>query len=117
MAALTIIICNWFGKSSYCMFKLMIHKHNCNRLLIVVCIFSVWDICFSPDGTRLICGCGNRVLVYNTLEKTLVSALKGHKDTVYCVAHAKDGKQFASGSADKSVILWSSALEGVLRYT
>lgn len=27
------------------------------------------------------------------------------------------GKQFASGSADKSVIIWTSKLQGILRYT
>ena len=41
----------------------------------------------------------------------------GHKDTVYCVAYAKDGKRFASGSADKSVIIWTNKLEGILKYT
>jgi len=63
----------------------------------------------------LVAGSGNRVLVYNTAEKTL-KTLKGHKDTVYCVAYAKDGKLLASGSADKCVILWSEALEGILKY-
>lgn len=41
----------------------------------------------------------------------------GHKDTVYCVCYAKDGKKFASGSADKSVIIWTSKLEGILKYS
>ncbi|NXP55086.1 IF122 protein, partial [Heliornis fulica] len=55
--------------------------------------------------------------VYDTSDGTLVQPLKGHKDTVYCVAYAKDGKRFASGSADKSVIIWTSKLEGILKYT
>nr|CAD7262629.1 unnamed protein product [Timema shepardi] len=40
-----------------------------------------------------------------------------HKDMVYCVCYARDGKRFASGSADKSVIVWTSKLEGVLKYS
>uniref|UniRef100_A0A8D2F407 Intraflagellar transport protein 122 homolog n=1 Tax=Theropithecus gelada TaxID=9565 RepID=A0A8D2F407_THEGE len=60
---------------------------------------------------------GNRLLVYDTSDGTLLQPLKGHKDTVYCVAYAKDGKRFASGSADKSVIIWTSKLEGILKYT
>lgn len=31
--------------------------------------------------------------VYDTSDGTLIQPLKGHKDTVYCVAYAKDGKQ------------------------
>lgn len=31
------------------------------------------------------------VQVYDTADGTLIQPLKGHKDTVYCVAYAKDG--------------------------
>uniref|UniRef100_A0A4W4DV13 Intraflagellar transport protein 122 homolog n=1 Tax=Electrophorus electricus TaxID=8005 RepID=A0A4W4DV13_ELEEL len=77
----------------------------------------IYDVAFKPDGTQLIVAAGNRVLVYDTADGTLVQPLKGHKDTVYCVAYAKDGKRFASGSADKSIIIWTSKLEGILKYT
>ncbi|KAK7101404.1 intraflagellar transport protein 122 homolog isoform X1 [Littorina saxatilis] len=77
----------------------------------------VWDMCFSPDGNKLIVAAGNRVLVYDANDGTMVQPLKGHKETVYCVAYAKDGKRFASGSADKSVIIWTNKLEGILKYT
>jgi intraflagellar transport protein 122 len=43
--------------------------------------------------------------------------LKGHKDNVYCVAYAKDGKRFASGGADKNVIIWKNTAEGILKYS
>ncbi|XP_066470268.1 intraflagellar transport protein 122 homolog isoform X1 [Tiliqua scincoides] len=78
------------------------------------CIF---DLAFKPDGTQLIIAAGNRLLVYDTSDGTLIQPLKGHKETVYCVAYAKDGKRFASGSADKTVIIWTSKLEGILKYT
>uniref|UniRef100_A0A2I3HUQ9 Intraflagellar transport protein 122 homolog n=1 Tax=Nomascus leucogenys TaxID=61853 RepID=A0A2I3HUQ9_NOMLE len=71
------------------------------------------DIAFKPDGTQLILAAGSRLLVYDTSDGTLLQPLKGHKDTVYCVAYAKDGKRFASGSADKSVIIWTSKLERI----
>ncbi|XP_027496213.1 intraflagellar transport protein 122 homolog isoform X3 [Corapipo altera] len=77
----------------------------------------IYDLAFKPDGTQLIVAAGNRLLVYDTSDGTLIQPLKGHKDTVYCVAYAKDGKRFASGSADKSVIIWTSKLEGILKYT
>ncbi|CAB1336162.1 unnamed protein product [Coregonus sp. 'balchen'] len=77
----------------------------------------IYDLAFKPDGSQLIVAAGNRVLVYDTSDGTLIQPLKGHKDTVYCVAYAKDGKRFASGSADKSIIIWTSKLEGILKYT
>ncbi|WAR26649.1 IF122-like protein [Mya arenaria] len=77
----------------------------------------IWDLCFKPDGSQLIVAAGNRVLVYDTNDGTLIQPLKGHKEAVHCVCYAKDGKRFASGSADKSVIIWTSKLEGILKYT
>ena len=60
---------------------------------------------------------GQRVLVYDTSDGSLIQPLKGHKDTVYCVNYAKDGKRFASGGADKCVIIWTNKLEGILKYS
>ncbi|CAL1605566.1 unnamed protein product [Knipowitschia caucasica] len=77
----------------------------------------VYDLAFKPDGTQLIVAAGKRVLVFDAVDGTINQPLKGHKDTVYCVAYAKDGKRFASGSADKSIIIWTSKLEGILKYT
>ena len=72
---------------------------------------------FQPDGSQLIVAAGQRVLVYDASDGTLIQPLKGHKDTVYCVAYARDGKRFASGGADKCVIIWTSKLEGILKYS
>lgn len=33
------------------------------------------------------------------------------------IDYAKDGKHFASGGADHTVIIWTSKAEGVLKYT
>uniref|UniRef100_A0A3Q4C0N9 Intraflagellar transport protein 122 homolog n=1 Tax=Mola mola TaxID=94237 RepID=A0A3Q4C0N9_MOLML len=77
----------------------------------------VYDLAFKPDGSQLIIAAGLRVMVYDTADGCLIQPLKGHKDIVYCVAYAKDGKRFASGSADKSIIIWTSKLEGILKYT
>ncbi|XP_069340505.1 intraflagellar transport protein 122 homolog isoform X10 [Eulemur rufifrons] len=51
----------------------------------------IYDLAFKPDGSQLILAAGNRLLVYDTSDGTLLQPLKGHKDTVYCVAYAKDG--------------------------
>lgn len=36
---------------------------------------------------------------------------------MYCVAYSQDGKRFASGGADKNVIIWKSTAEGILKYS
>ncbi|CAD7929537.1 unnamed protein product [Amoebophrya sp. A120] len=77
---------------------------------------TIWSLAFKPDGSQLICAVGNRVLVYDTVDGDLLHSLKGHKDTVYCVCYAKNGKKFASGGADKQVIIWTHKAEGILKY-
>lgn len=65
----------------------------------------------------MIVAAGDKVLVYEPNEGTLIETLKGHKDVVYCVGYARDGKKFASGSSDKSVIIWTNKLDGLLKYS
>ncbi|XP_042142808.1 intraflagellar transport protein 122 homolog [Ixodes scapularis] len=77
----------------------------------------IYDLSFKPDGSQLIVAAGTRVLVYDTSDGALIQPLKGHKDAVYCVSYAKDGKRFASGGADKQVIIWTAKLEGILKYS
>jgi len=77
----------------------------------------VHDMTFSPDGAQLIVACGNRVLMYDAATGELQQSLKGHKDTLYCVAYSRDGKRFASGGADKTTIIWTAKAEGILKYS
>lgn len=59
----------------------------------------------------------NRVLVIDARDGALLNVLKGHKDQVYCLAYASDGTRFASGSADKCVIIWTNKFEAILKFT
>ncbi|OQR94940.1 Intraflagellar Transport Protein, partial [Achlya hypogyna] len=77
----------------------------------------VQDVAFHPDGTQLVAAIGNRVMIYDATNGTLLHSLKGHKDTVYTVDYAHDGKRFASGGADNVVIIWTDKAEGILKYT
>lgn len=56
-------------------------------------------------------------MVYDANSGNLIQLLKGHKDKVHAVCYAKNGEKFASGSADKTVIIWSNKLEGILKYS
>ncbi|CAH2035326.1 unnamed protein product, partial [Iphiclides podalirius] len=69
------------------------------------------------DGTQLVVGAGEKVMVYDPRDGALVQLLQAHKAAVYAVAYCGDGKKFASGSADKNVIIWTSKMEGVLKYS
>lgn len=77
----------------------------------------IYSVCFHPEGIQLIVGAYDKVLVYEPNEGTLLETLASHKDSVYSVAYANDGKKFASGSADKCVIVWNAKLEGMLKYS
>ncbi|XP_058792241.1 intraflagellar transport protein 122 homolog [Phymastichus coffea] len=77
----------------------------------------IYDLCYNPSGSQLIVAAGQHVLVYESNDGALIQLLKGHKDIVYCVCYASDGKRFASGSADKTVIIWTNKLEGILKYS
>ena len=78
---------------------------------------TVYDIAYSPDGAYLAAACGSRVFVFNAGTGEQLHALKGHKDQVHCVSWSKDGAFFASGGADKSVIIWQSSGEGLLKFS
>lgn len=86
-------------------------------LRLFCCICSVQALCFSPDGSQLIIGAGERVMVYDPRDGALVQLLQAHKGTVHAVAYCGDGNKFASGSADKNVIIWTSQMEGILKYS
>ena len=78
----------------------------------------VWSIAFKPNGSQMIVGVGNRVLVYDALDGDLQHSLKGHKDTVYAVTYSADGKRFASGDCAGTIIIWKgSTATGLLKYT
>lgn len=72
---------------------------------------------FLLDGSQLIAAVGDRVLIYDPSSGNLIQSLKGHKDTVYAVDYARNGKRFASGGADHTVIIWTNKGEGILKYT
>ncbi|KAL2613280.1 hypothetical protein R1flu_024972 [Riccia fluitans] len=69
-----------------------------------------YALAFRPDGTQLIAAVGSRVLMYDAADGDLLHSLKGHKDAVYCVVYSRDGKRFASGGADRTIIIWTHKL-------
>lgn len=64
----------------------------------------------------MIAAVGNRVLLYDAESGNLLDSLRGHKDTVLTVSWSFDGTRFASGGADKVVVIWKSSGQGLLKY-
>lgn len=71
---------------------------------------------YSPLGDYVVAASGLRVLVYASASGALLYNLKGHHATVNCVEYSPDGKRFASGGADNTVIVWSNKGEGIVKY-
>jgi WD40 repeat protein len=78
----------------------------------------VWAVVYSPD-TTLIATAGqdgpwttnpveSSVKIWDAKTGKLVATLKGHTDTVRCLAWTKDGKTLISGSCDLSIRTWNT---------
>ncbi|KRX19215.1 Intraflagellar transport protein -like protein [Trichinella nelsoni] len=74
------------------------------------------DLTFKPDGSELLVASGLNIFVYDVHDGNLIQTLHGHRDTVHCVVYSPSGEKFASGSADKSVIVWTDKHEGMLKF-
>ena len=77
----------------------------------------IWSVCFRPDGDQVLVAVADFIFVYKVDTGELLNKIKGHKDTVYCLAYSKDGQRFASGGADNAVVIWSAEGAGLLKYT
>ncbi|KAI8823543.1 WD40-repeat-containing domain protein [Fimicolochytrium jonesii] len=75
----------------------------------------IYDVAFLNHSNQLVATAGTEILVYDAAEGELLRSLKAHKDTVLCLTGMANG--FASGGADKQVVIWNNKLEGILKYS
>lgn len=79
---------------------------------------TVTGITFSTDGSKIFVSSGKCIHVYNSNDGNVIQTLAGHTMTVTCVSCSRDGEFFASGSLDKSIIIWkSNNLNGLVKFS
>ncbi len=74
----------------------------------------------SADGEYLvagsgIAGLGGETSIIHVGSGRIVRRFQGHADTVYCASLSPDGKWLASGSYDRTAILWDAATGELIR--
>mmetsp|Transcript_42468 Transcript_42468/g.56018 ORF Transcript_42468/g.56018 Transcript_42468/m.56018 type:complete len:106 (+) Transcript_42468:52-369(+) len=78
---------------------------------------SVWAVTYRPDGKQVLVAVGDRVMIYDAHTGEMIDSKRAHRDVVYCLAYSKDGQRWASGSADRNVVVWSAEGVGLLKYS
>ena len=76
-----------------------------------------YRVAWSPDGRKFAWGMASdesATYIWDRSTDT-VSSLRGHKDSVWCLAWSPDGTQLASGSTDNTVKIWDVARGAAVR--
>ena len=69
----------------------------------------LYGLAFSPDGTRLVIGCGDDTIrLWDVATRREVCQLRGHESYVHAVAFSPDGARLATASGDATVRLWDT---------
>ncbi|XP_050537912.1 intraflagellar transport protein 122 homolog [Daktulosphaira vitifoliae] len=76
----------------------------------------IYSLCYNIDGSQLLVTAAQDILVYRSIDGYLLRTLKGHKENIFCLTNSSNGHFFASGAADKLVILWTSKFEPLGKY-
>jgi len=66
----------------------------------------LFDVCFTPDGTRIVSGKGETVIVWDAETGQELATLKGLSIDENCLSFSPDGKQVAGGCSDGTVRIW-----------
>ena len=65
-----------------------------------------YSVAVTPDGTRAVCGSGDKLKVWDLDTGRVLRTLEGHSGPVDGVAVTPDGKRAVSASEDKALKVW-----------
>ncbi|MCB9854211.1 MAG: serine/threonine protein kinase [Phycisphaerales bacterium] len=70
---------------------------------------SVWDIAFSPDGSRIVTAGDDQVIrIWDATTMDEIVQLRGHTSYVWSLVFRPDGTQLISGSGDGTLRVWDT---------
>ena len=70
---------------------------------------------FAPNGTRVASGGKDGVVKDGTPRSTVDPVSRRHSDAVWGLAYSPDGRRFATASVDRSIRVWDSETNALLR--